>query len=432
MAVTPSVWQAQEQTNTGDVVDQGDPAIVGLTNGNYVVIWDEAAGGPIGVSAGRDLVGQIFDFLGNPVGAEFQANQSFVADDEQDAQVAALPNGGFAMVYEDTDAGGTAIRVQVYDAAGVPVVGSPTTIQSDTNADVLSNPQIAARPDGSYLVTYQRDIDNDGAGGSDDQDIVARFVDAAGNVGAEFLVFGSADDVIIGKVAALSNGNFVVTSADADDITAADYDPQFTVITSAGGFVAGDNFDTGANMQTDVQVAALDGGGFVGVWTENIAGNEEIRARVYDNAGNPLGAAFTVNTTTTGQQNEPAITALSDGGFIVAWDDDNTDIERAQRFDATGAKVGDEFVAGNTPGVDEDLVITELSDGRVLVAYEGEPDAVPAAGDDDILGTIFDPRGVIINGSGGDDKIAARLEGGRINGLGGNDTMQGFDGDDIL
>ncbi|MGH6769918.1 MAG: calcium-binding protein, partial [Xanthobacteraceae bacterium] len=42
------------------------------------------------------------------------------------------------------------------------------------------------------------------------------------------------------------------------------------------------------------------------------------------------------------------------------------------------------------------------------------------------------PRGVIINGSGGDDKIAARLEGGRINGLGGNDTMQGFDGDDIL
>ncbi|MGH6771656.1 MAG: calcium-binding protein [Xanthobacteraceae bacterium] len=427
MAITPSIWQAQEQLNASDAGDQLDPTVAGLTNGNYVVIWDEPTGGPIGTSAGADLVGQIFDFLGNPVGAEFQVNQNFFVDDERGAQVAAMPGGGFVVVHEDANASGTSIRAEVYDANGALVPGTSNTIQADTNTDVLRDPAVATRPDGSYLVVYQRDIESD-AVAPDDQRIVARFVDAVGVVGAEFQIFQTSDDVVVGKVAALSDGNFVVTYQDADDITATDYDPQFAIVTAGGVFVTGADFDSGANMQTEVRVTALTGGGFVGVWTEDIAGSEEIRARVYNNAGAALGAAFTVNTTTAGQQDDAAIAALSDGGFLVAWESGAEDFIRAQRFDATGTPVGVEFLAGDSPDNDQDPAATELSDGRILVAFEGEP----GAPDDDIVGTIFDPRGSVINGTAGDDKIAARLEGGRINGLGGNGIMQGFDGNDVI
>jgi|GEM_PF-7074778 len=33
----------------------------------------------------------------------------------------------------------------------------------------------------------------------------------------------------------------------------------------------------------------------------------------------PVGGEFRVNTYTTGDQDSPTITALSDGGFVVSW-----------------------------------------------------------------------------------------------------------------
>jgi hypothetical protein len=146
MTTTPKVWRATQQANFTDAGSQSDPHIVDIGSDRYVVVWTEAAGGPIATAPGSDLVGQIFDARGNRVGGEFRANSSFFNDNENNAALDTRPGGGFVMVYSDTDAAGTSIRAQSYDVNGTLVGGAPTTIQADTNTDTLGGSAVAVGP----------------------------------------------------------------------------------------------------------------------------------------------------------------------------------------------------------------------------------------------------------------------------------------------
>ena len=57
------------------------------------------------------------------------------------------------------------------------------------------------------------------------------------------------------------------------------------------------------------------------------------------------GGEFTVNTTTAGVQDQSSVTALSDGGFMVAWRDNGPvdSVIRLQRYDAQGLPVDGEL-----------------------------------------------------------------------------------------
>ena len=62
------------------------------------------------------------------------------------------------------------------------------------------------------------------------------------------------------------------------------------------------------------------------------------------------GAQFLVNTQISGTQGVPSIARLTDGGFIIAWEDDSGTLGddslngiKAQRYDVSGASVGSEF-----------------------------------------------------------------------------------------
>jgi len=68
MITTPLVSVPQQQINLIDAGDQQDPAVLWITISRYLVVWTEAAGGPIGSSPGSDLVGKVFDAAGNRVG----------------------------------------------------------------------------------------------------------------------------------------------------------------------------------------------------------------------------------------------------------------------------------------------------------------------------------------------------------------------------
>ncbi len=81
------------------------------------------------------------------------------------------------------------------------------------------------------------------------------------------------------------------------------------------------------------------------------------------------GSEFQVNTQATSVQWQPAITSLSDGGFMVAWTDENPAIDeiRMQRFDALGNPVASEFLPfddqNSLSGSNSDLV--QLADGTI-------------------------------------------------------------------
>ena len=247
-------------------------------------------------------------------------------------------------------------------------------------------------------------------------------------MGGEFTIYNSTDNSTVPDAAALSNGNYVVVYQDEFAGSLTDRDIRFSIVTPAGGLVVNGRYATStSDDEVDPHVAALKGGGFVAVWTrENGDGSGEgIRAVVYSNAGNVVTSEFTVNTTTAGHQNEPEITALADGGFVVVWDDDQADLTRGQRFDASGNKVGHEFNAGSL-GSEEYPVVAALGDGRFIAGFEDY------SSDDDIHGTIFDPRGHTINGTNKADVLTARKDGADVSGKKGSDILLGFNGDNSL
>ncbi len=382
-----------------------------------------SSGDLIGTANGDDLVGQIFDAEGNPIGAEFQVNQGYFADDEHNAALASRPGGGFVVVYEDTDGVGTSIRVQVYDVDGNVVGGAPLTIAEDVGTDGLYNPSVAVQADGSFLVTYEFDHNELGT----DVDIVGRIVDDTGTVGGQFDIYNFTDAALGPDVATLTNGNYIVVFQDESAGDSTNRDPVFRILDSTGAVVDSDMMSFDASDQTDVHVAALVGGGFVTIWTEeNGDGNGDgIRARIYNNDGDAQGAAFTVNTSTTGLQYGAEVTALADGGFVVVWDDNNAGVEQGQRFDASGNAIGDEFVAGSL-SAEMEPVVAALSDGRFIVGFDD------VAGDPDVHATIFDPREKVIDGTSEDDVITSRKDGAAVYGHDGADTLLGQARDDIL
>ncbi len=70
----------------------------------------------------------------------------------------------------------------------------------------------------------------------------------------------------------------------------------------------------------------------------------------------PVGDPFQVSTYTPEQQQDSALAAQPEGGFVVVWETDGspgTDIDLglvARRFDASGMPIGDEFQVNTYKG----------------------------------------------------------------------------------
>jgi hypothetical protein len=101
--------------------------------------------------------------------------------------------------------------------------------------------------------------------------------------------------------------------------------------------------------------AAMDAAGrFVIVWQswEQDGDGYGVYARIFNSSGEPEGSEFQVNSTVSGDQDQPAVAAADDGSFIVIWrsfqDETGQGIISGQRFDRFGNRLGPEFQANFT------------------------------------------------------------------------------------
>ena len=147
---------------------------------------------------------------------------------------------------------------------------------------------------------------------------------------------------------------------------------------------AGDEFQINVPGQSASPPSASgDGSGnFVVVWSSPEAiGFADVWARRYDTSGNAQGAAFRVNTYTTGFQSYPVVSMNESGDFVVVWTSYTTltnsqDGSRygvfGQRYDASGAAIGPEFhVTVATIGVQTGPTVALGGDGRFVVVWVG-------------------------------------------------------------
>jgi hypothetical protein len=148
-------------------------------------------------------------------------------------------------------------------------------------------------------------------------------------------------------------------------------------------------------VQYESTVTALEDGGFVAAWTsqEQDGGGGGIYAQRYDASGKPAGGEFLVNTRTDGDQGGNVVTALKDGGFLVAWyshriqQGESIIDPHAQRYDSSGERVGSEFrINDTTDGTQIPIGLATLADGGFAAAWNGK-----GPGDSDgIFGKTYD------------------------------------------
>ncbi|MEO1689191.1 MAG: flagellar hook associated protein, partial [Pseudomonadota bacterium] len=143
--------------------------------------------------------------------------------------------------------------------------------------------------------------------------------------------------------------------------------PEFQVNT----FISGN--------QTDPEIATLLDGTYVVVWTsadQDGSGNGVVAQR-YSAEGAPLGLPFIVNSNAASVQDDPAVAATADGGFVVVWESASQDAPGSssrgvfgQAYQADGTPAGDEFQVNvaNTTRDQVNAAIVGLPGGGFAVA----------------------------------------------------------------
>jgi hypothetical protein len=288
------------QANTTTAGAQLHPDIAPLTGGGFVIVWDDESGAYASL-ADQDVRYRRFFSTGaamDPV--DLVANawgiDARIAGNQGNPRVATMTNGGFVVVYEDRESENVfAVR---FDSSGNPlqVPSLPASSRQHPVNLVLSNaqwaPAVSSFTNGAFVVVFNSDTDGTAAG----RRVIAR-VFHPGGIGSNEMVLGSfTNRTQDARVATLSNGNFVVTMQSL-----------------------GVGPDTGSN------------------WWSVLAQRGRTNNAL-------LGPSFIANSYHTNDQDRPAIAALRDGSYVLAWQSYGQDTDRygiyAQRFTAAGEPSG--------------------------------------------------------------------------------------------
>jgi hypothetical protein len=298
-----------------------NPAVTGLAGGGFVVTWSSLFDG---------IQAQVFDAHGAAVAPAFNVSP-VSANSTRRPDVAALDDGGFAIVWDDTrsaggDVSGSGVHLRAYDAAGAAL--GPDKLVNIATAGNQADTSITALPDGHYVVTWT-DRGAPGTGGS--WLTKARILDAAGApLGSEFVVNATTSNAssVESSVTVLANGNFAVAWAQHDPVLWGTHRIQ---VFDPSGAAVGSEIVVPHNLsgvQVGPKLVGLSDGGFAIAWTANYAPQSDgsgsaVLVQVFDAASQPAGGPMRVNTQQNGDQLDPSLTAIADGGFVVTWTDLN-------------------------------------------------------------------------------------------------------------
>ncbi|NCR19195.1 MAG: hypothetical protein GPJ22_19005, partial [Microcystis aeruginosa LL13-03] len=372
------------QVNTYTTNNQGfsdnyhQSSITALKDGGFVIVWS---------SQGQDgsdwgIYGQRYDTNSNKIGSEFQIN-TYTQNAQYNPSITALNSGGFVIVWASKlqDGSGNPIYGQRYDANGNKL-GSEFQISTYTQDTQWWEPHasVATLNDGGFFVTWASEL------GDVNGNIYGQRYDANGNkVGTNFPINTYAYHVQIEASAiTLTNGDLIVAWQSAHSSHWGLYGQRY----DNNGNKLGTEFQIHSSPYYDYsgpKIAALSDGGFVvtyesGDWNGNgIDGSGYgVHGQKFDSTGNKLGGEFLINTYTTGNQFYQSVTALSNGGFLEVWQSQNQDGSGygiyGQQFDANCNKIGNEFAINQYTANNQWFpAITTLADGSsVIITWTSE------------------------------------------------------------
>ncbi|RJT53527.1 carboxypeptidase regulatory-like domain-containing protein [Rahnella variigena] len=404
-SIVQRTYDADNTSAAGEVVvatgssmgASGGPEMAAFTDaahsGMYITVWN-AGSGP-GDTSGTGIVGQIFAADGTPLGSNVQINTT--TDSSQNyPDVITLSDGSVVVYWDSGDSGanGSDIRAVHYrvdaETGALTLVGSGDFIVNTYTSGKQYKPVGVALEDGGYLLIWGSE-----GGDGDGSAIYAQRFDANDNrVGREFLVNtttsgnqGSGGDSVDATHifdAVLTEDGSVYVTWQSDNVDGAGTGIEGIVINVDAAFYSEYTVNTTtAGNQTVSSVVGLPDGGAIVVWqsANGDGSGTGIKGQLLDAKGQPVGAEFTVNTTTAGDQLTPQVAVLADGSFQVVWSTDSGGHIKGQgytySYDSSG-NVSGVVADGAEYNVDSGTAaskmrvpaITGLDDGGYLVVWE--------------------------------------------------------------
>jgi hypothetical protein len=324
------------QVNTYVTNYQGDPSVAGLSNGKFVVTWNSYWQD---ASDSYGIYGQMFNANGTKFLSEFQVN-TYTMLNQMRPSVAGLSDGKFVVTWQSNGQDGDSYGIygQMFNPDGSRF-SSEFQVNTYT-ADSQYGSSVAGLSDGKFVVIWQ-----------------SRYQD-----GDEYGVYGQ------------------MFNADGSK-----YSPEFQINT----------YTTWG--QKYPSVAGLSDGKFVVTWEsyDQVGSNLDIYGQMFNADGSRYLSEFQMNTYTTSQQKYPSVVGLNDGKFVVTWQsygqDGSYEGVYGQIFNTNGTKYSSEFLVNTyIAGWQQAPSVASLSDGKFVITWENWPEMEYNLG---IYGQIFNADG---------------------------------------
>ncbi|MBW7992767.1 MAG: hypothetical protein FVQ84_22495 [Planctomycetes bacterium] len=359
------ICRAEFQVNTHTTNKQENPAIAMDWSGNCVVVWNSYLqdGGSNGIFAQR------FDPNCSPLSEEFQINTTS-SGNQKEPSIAMDTAGNFIVVWQGPGLVGEDkedIFARRFDPNGQPV-GSEFRVNTNTNDKQLC-PRAAINNNGGLVIVWESvNVPEEGK-----KAICSQLYDSNGlKIGTQFVVNDEPSDGRYPDAAMDTDGNFAVVwmqDKSSNSIMVRLY--------NADGSAKTEPFEVSTikfSSVTQPSIAMAREGRFVVVWDGDpeLAGLDDIHARIFDPNGTALCEQFIVNTTIEGPQQNPKVAINNRRQFIVVWDSKiDPDINEreifAQRYDRTGEAIGDEFQVNTYTEADQKRPAVAMEEGRKFV-----------------------------------------------------------------
>ncbi len=355
---------------------QFQPALAMDAQGNFVVSWS---------SYGQDnsfqnLYARRFDAEGTALGSEFQVNSNNTTVYHRRSDVAMDAAGNFVITW-DSEQDGTygGVYAQRFNAAGNSL-GNEFQVNTTTTGGQVES-AIAMDAAGNFVVTWRGDFPDVYS-----DVFLQRFTANGVAVDGELKVNDYTTGTQLGAVVSMdAAGDFVVAWNDftRQSLSLKRYETNQLVVPATGPETR-INSQTIGNQSTP-SIAMDASGNYVAVWQSDLqdGSGTGIYGQRYSSHGVPLGGEFLVNTYTTGNQGLPSVAMDGSGDFVVTWLSRGIDLEfvqpagnygvYAQRFDASGARQGDEFqVNTSTEGFCFSPSIAMNAAGEFAITWDGQ------------------------------------------------------------
>ncbi|WP_157961419.1 calcium-binding protein [Microvirga flavescens] len=415
-----------------------------LNDGNFLAVWTEVNESRVGT-----VFGQVFRPDGTTLKSKFTI-ASAAESDFTEVAAATLTDGRTIVSWTASTNDGRLIRGQALDAnhnvVGDPLPLGPVSVGSQANSHIF------ALADGSFSVLYEGTYEGEALRvGS----VVREVIGGWDYVDTFYRGFGAAPS---NSMAVSGNGTSAYFEARPNGFNTGLVayiwapgveSPPGVVVDEIAGFT-----------NVHPSVAPIGADTFVAAWEDNgNGGTHVIHAQVFDSAGAAVGDQITFNKPAGTLEDTPVITALSSGGFAIAFKldvsgDDNVYVAACA---ADGTLIADVTPVGaSTAGDQWAPSIIALADGNYAVSWMNQdssgfklmtqlygvagsvtPDN-PSSSGGEWVGTPGDDFHVgsaeadILFGGAGNDVLKGAAGNDAIFGEAGNDTLYGGDGRDTM